>query len=276
MTGTKNLEMATSHQPLLFFLMLSSWTAQFGTATQANYLASCAFMDAFAGHRRAQGLPGTSLSLTRIRNSGVIARNPLYAESLSRNSLYGNSEEEFLRHCDTAIADEISRFSSSDVRNADLRAQNSSHLLAGIEPRGLLQLDRTYSLRETGWYNDARFTNLVNAVEILEVSRKSDTSDGNTGNHSYDKSGLDDGEASSLSALERIHKKAAQLLYIPLETLDITKSFTQYGIDSMIAAELKAWVFRGWEKISVFGLLSGGMTVQELAEIAVRVKMKDK
>ena len=86
--GTINLHNALDGQPLDFFLMWSSWTAIFGTATQSNYLATCSFMDAFARYRRSLGLPATSLDLSQIIATGAIKRVPSYATSLARNDWF--------------------------------------------------------------------------------------------------------------------------------------------------------------------------------------------
>ncbi|KAI4256798.1 MAG: hypothetical protein LQ352_001923 [Teloschistes flavicans] len=63
-------------QGALTLHMWSSWTVMFGTATQSNYLASSAFMDAFARHRHAQGLPATSLALSQILGIGIVSYIP--------------------------------------------------------------------------------------------------------------------------------------------------------------------------------------------------------
>jgi hypothetical protein len=48
----------------------------FGTATQSNYLASNAFMDAFARYRHKLGLPATSLSLSQVLGVGIVSYMP--------------------------------------------------------------------------------------------------------------------------------------------------------------------------------------------------------
>ncbi len=74
--GTLNLHTALRDCPLDFFQMWSSWTVMFGTATQSNYLASSAFMDAFARHRHLQNLPASSLALSQILGIGIVSYMP--------------------------------------------------------------------------------------------------------------------------------------------------------------------------------------------------------
>jgi hypothetical protein len=74
--GTLNLHRALQDAPLDFFELWSSWTVLFGTATQSNYLASNAFLDAFARHRLCRGQPVTSLSLSQVLGIGIVSYMP--------------------------------------------------------------------------------------------------------------------------------------------------------------------------------------------------------
>lgn len=57
------------------------------------------------------------------------------------------------------------------------------------------------------------------------------------------------------------------MLSVPLDEVDEGTAINQYGIDSMIAAELRNWLFAGFgSDVSLLNLLANTMTVRRLVE----------
>ncbi|KAI0817576.1 hypothetical protein GGR55DRAFT_673409 [Xylaria sp. FL0064] len=254
--GTLNLHKATLNCPLDFFELWSSWTVIFGTATQSNYLASNAFLDAFARYRRSQGLPCTSLALSQVLGIGIVSYMPEYQQAMIRNGFYGNDEDEFLRYCEQGILPSLSTVEGTEVDPTfNYDPQTRAHLLVGIEPAGLRNVDEKYPLKDMLWYHDPRFQNLIQATTNIISS---------TGH------GKRDTLAEDGTVLDRIVGKISRLLYIPIDEVDLQSPINHYGIDSMVAAELRNWFLTVFgREISMLKLLSATMTVQKLAEEAV-------
>ena len=93
--GTINLHEALLNERLDFFVMTSSSLGIKGSATQSNYAAANAFMDAMARHRWSLGMQATSLALGMIREIGHIEEHPgkllllqiiIFQTNLLRNS----------------------------------------------------------------------------------------------------------------------------------------------------------------------------------------------
>ena len=82
--GAWHLHEATQHLPLDFFVLYSSLSAIIGNPRQANYVIANALLDGLAHYRRACGLPATSINWGSIGDVGVVARNPLVEQHLSR------------------------------------------------------------------------------------------------------------------------------------------------------------------------------------------------
>ncbi|KUM68178.1 type I polyketide synthase [Streptomyces curacoi] len=73
--GAAHLHRLTAGHPLDLFLLVSSAAGVVGNAGQANYAAANAFLDQLAHHRRALGLPGTSVSFGAWAGEGLAAEH---------------------------------------------------------------------------------------------------------------------------------------------------------------------------------------------------------
>jgi thioester reductase-like protein len=71
--GAWHLHELTSNADLAFFVAFSSIASTFGSAAQSGYTAGNAFLDALMLHRRAQGLPGVSISWGPWSEKGLAA-----------------------------------------------------------------------------------------------------------------------------------------------------------------------------------------------------------
>ncbi len=84
------------NRPLDFFVLFSSGTSLVGGTTgQCNYAAGNAFLDTLAHHRKALGLPATSINWGVWASSGIIARSNL-KDQLERIGLLGIGTSEGL------------------------------------------------------------------------------------------------------------------------------------------------------------------------------------
>ncbi|MEU1187205.1 SDR family NAD(P)-dependent oxidoreductase [Streptomyces sp. NPDC005859] len=73
--GAAHLHRLTAELPLEMFLLVSSAAGVLGNAGQGNYAAANVFLDQLAHHRRAQGLPGVSVSFGAWAGEGLAAEH---------------------------------------------------------------------------------------------------------------------------------------------------------------------------------------------------------
>ncbi|MER5432230.1 type I polyketide synthase [Streptomyces sp. NPDC002588] len=101
-----HLHRLTQDRDLSAFVVFSSAVAELGNPGQAVYAAANAFLDAFARHRRAQGIPGLSLGWGLWADGVGMARhlNPAEEARMRRGGLAAITAEEGLALFDAALA----------------------------------------------------------------------------------------------------------------------------------------------------------------------------
>lgn len=257
--GTINLHEATLSQPLDFFNMTSSIVTMIGTATQGSYCAGNAFQDAFARHRLSLGLPAQSFALGMILEVGFVSQLPEVQKSLMRNGVYGTGQLEFLKLLEASFVAQ-----APDPKWSATDPLASAHLLTGLEPIKLDQLYRKGLAAEFTWHTDARFGRLLQALD--DLSRKTDSAGSSEG------AVTDMLAAASPAEFRQIVTRAvlnrlAKLLFTSSEEIDPSRGVSEYGMDSMIAAELRNWFVKSFHTdVTFLELLNPQTKILDLVE----------
>ncbi|RNG08196.1 type I polyketide synthase, partial [Streptomyces botrytidirepellens] len=135
-----NLHLLTRDLDLDAFVLFSSAVGVLGSPGQANYAAANSFLDGLAQHRRACGLPATSLAWGLWDQGGGMAGtlDEQDRARMSRNGLLPMPADQALAHFDAALAAAPAVVVPAKLDLAGLRARATSAPVAPIF-RGLVR-----------------------------------------------------------------------------------------------------------------------------------------
>ncbi|THY89629.1 polyketide synthase [Aureobasidium pullulans] len=244
--GTWNLHTEFSQPGSLdFFVMLSSVSGVLGIASQANYAAGGSYEDAMAHWRQSRGLPGVALDLGPISDIGYVSTSSKVADRLRKDGDFTMLDEDIvLRALNAAVTHPI------NSRPQIIVGLNSS---AGPQwdANGRSQLSR-----------DARFLPLRPHSKPSAAVLAADTGS----LLSILSRATSVSELTSLIA-DAVVAKLAEIFMIPTEDIDTGEPPSAYGVDSLIAVELRNMlVLQAKAEVSIFDIL-GTQSLNALAGV---------
>lgn len=258
LTGTKNLHTLTTKMDLDFFIMLSSAAGIVGNSSQGNYAAAGAFQDAFAHYRTAKGLPAVTLDLGGIESVGFLAENQGYVANLQRWGYLTITEAEFLSMLKHAIL-------------TPHRSQTACQVITGLGTQGMAETaGKTDSDEVPFWFHDAKFSHLLrmgrNQVNEVDAEGGARMTDAIPAAETFN-------DVVHVIC-DAIIAKMAKMLTVPAETIDPSQSMAAYGVDSLVAVELRNWLFREAKAdVAVFEVLGKSSLMNLANDIALKSKL---
>ena len=261
--GTINLHEALSHTPLDFFVMTSSTLGIAGASTQSNYAAANAFLDSMARHRWSQGLEACSIALGMVVGVGHMETHPEVKETFQQRNVYGIPEDEFLKMMEMAC-----RPRGSVARISEHDELSVAHMITGMEPSKLAN-----SGIQPSWLKDPRFCYINAAVEKLgAATMTSASSDHATSTTSILATAIATKDPATIRlALQTLvfnHFSKLVMVSVDKLTSSLDRPLADFGMDSMIVADLRNWA---WSELRVdvpfMLLLEGSVTLDGLVEM---------
>lgn len=233
--GTWNLHRQFASSKLDFFVMLSSLTGVAGNSSQANYAAGGTFQDALARHFASNGLAGVSLDLGMVSSVGYVAETEGVAERLRRQGYSLVQQEDVLALIENAILNPVRQSRSSQVLigfSADDGGDHASPWKLDPRFKGLSQLATAGNRAREGANGDS--LNLADTI-------------------GDEKASWDDVVEAVCNA---IVVKLSRMFALPPEEVDKSASMAHYGVDSLVAVELRNWFSSvAQSEISIFDII---------------------
>ncbi|KAL4971435.1 hypothetical protein BDW66DRAFT_165239 [Aspergillus desertorum] len=220
-----------------FYVMLSSLSGILGIASQANYAAGCSFQDALARRRRSMGLPAVSLDLAIVKDVG-------YA-SISEARAVLDSWRRAGHSIILSETDVLQAFAAAVLYPLD-----QPQIIVGLNTGPGPQWDSVMGL--DGRFQPLRFRQSTAArSQALETD-----ADGSTKSLSAQLKRASSPDEAARLVGEAIANKLAEVFMIPASDIDLTKPPAQYGVDSLVAVELRNMLtLQAAAEISIFNIL---------------------
>ena len=236
--------------------MLSFFSEILGIISQVNYAADSVYQDALAHWRQARGLPCVSLDLGAVKDVGYVAETVGVADRMRTTG-------EILMLAESAMHEAL----QAAIAHPTDHPQILLGLNTGPGPQwnkqGKSQMSR-----------DARFLPLKyhesrGQGSGLQKDASADGSDGQT--LAAKLAGAETPETAAELVGEAIAAKLALIFMLPANEIDLTQPPAEYGIDSLVAVELRNMlVLQAGAEVSIFTIMQSA----SLAALALQIVAK--
>ncbi len=222
--GAWNLHQLSQDMDLDFFVMFSSIASVLGSPGQANHAAANAFMDSLAHFRRARGLPAVTINWGAWSQVGAAAKGEVL-KRLTAQGIDAIEPEQGLELFEKLLIDAMDPSTEGCGQVGVLHVDWAKYVrqsVVGQPPRFLeFVASSAQSSNETIRYTDQR-PDILGRLEGAGPARK----------------------------LEYLREYIAELIarglgLEPAQRVDLRRSFSEYGLDSLMAVDLRSRIGSG-------------------------------
>ncbi|KAJ6096143.1 reducing type I polyketide synthase [Penicillium sp. IBT 16267x] len=246
-----------------FFIMLSSVVGIHGSGGQSNYAAGGTYQDALARHRVSRGERGIALDLGWMASDGIIAENEFLTKTFETAGLMMPiNSAEYLALLDYFCNPDIKESRDSRTCQIIIGLETPAGLIAkGADVPALLQRSTFRYMHAMGIDEGAWAEGMVKANNTAVKNWSTSF----TGACSL-------AEASDV-VVEGLTHKLSRALSIQPDDIDLVRPLHSYGVDSLLAVELRSWFAKEFKSdVAVFEIMGAG----NFAAVAATVISKSK
>lgn len=233
-----------------FFIMLASVSGLVGNPGQSNYAAGCTFQDSLARHRTSRGQNAISIDLGPMRTVGVVAETKAFQKAFDAFTI-PVEEDEFLSLMSICCDPSRGAISAAECQITMGLTTPAEMLSRSIAPPEFLQRPLfAYFGRSWGVSGDASTANKNNITELFRQSISA--------------------EGRALVVIEALSIKLARALSIESSDVDVEQPLHAFGVDSLVAVELRNWIAKQFAAdLPVFEIM-GGRTVAAIGDLITK------
>ena len=229
--GAEALDRLTRQDDLSLFLLFSSITTVLGNPGQASYVAANAALEAIAERRHAEGLPALAVGWGPIGDAGYLARAPEVSEALARR-----------------------------LGTAHLKAQEALDVLPAMLASGCAVVH----MADLGGARRSQLPLLASPLYEFLATGGAAAEEGGGGDLRAMIADRTPDDARRVVA-EALAAEVAAILQLPPSGVGVSRPLAEFGMDSLMAVELRTAVeARFGVNLPLFSL-SEGMTLTALA-----------
>lgn len=233
-----------------FFVLLSSLAGICGTVAQSNYAGGCSAQDALARYRTAIGKKAVSFDVGWMRNIGIIAEK----ESYQRNRQQAADMQQI---DDTELLALLSIY--CDPALPLLSVAKSQILIGLLTPADFLAQGQT-----PPQMHDRPFFGTFSHVVGQAVSEVSTSATENPG--TLFRLAKESDERIQI-VIRALAVKLARAMSILADDVEPSKPLSSYGVDSLMAVELRNYIGREFQAtVAVFDIM-GGVPISAIGDL---------
>ncbi|KAF2162689.1 hypothetical protein M409DRAFT_68977 [Zasmidium cellare ATCC 36951] len=210
-----------------FFVMLSSLAGVMGHRGQGNYGCGNIFQDYFASYRRSQGLPAMTIDIGYLLSVGFVAEHDEYVDHVKAMGL-------------------------KVMHNSDLHGLMATAMEGSDAHPAQVMCGLPFNEFEPQWYwmNDNRFAGL------RKLTGASSSASSSTISLKDELSRCTDIAVAIDTISNAMAERLARLMMIPVADVDTNKPLSAYGVDSLVAVEVRNWIKKEMGvEVSVFDVM---------------------
>jgi hypothetical protein len=243
--ATSNLHRALPD--LEFFVMLSSSVGVRGSFKQANYAAGSTYQDVFARFRRSQNLPAVSVDLGPIDGISFIAENDVADEAISIKQAMRLIELAMLKPRQGVESSQLITGLGNTFIDSDAKIE-TANLVAWRRDRRFGPLQLSSSLLQEDLGSVDKTTSVIVVKDSVGAAK--------------------DWHEVIACCVGALASKVADMFAVPLEGVDVSLPMAYYGVDSLVAVEVRNWLSASARaELSTFDIMQS----TSLAALAHRV-----